>query len=264
MGIPLKAYEAINVATKAAGYSQVALLRFNRPQAMNAISRQLLDEFNDYITKLRTGHSDVKDVGALILTSSSPKVFCAGADLKERKTFTLDDTNAFLHKLNSTLDMVESLRIPTITAVEGLALGGGLEIALSTDFRVLSEKAQVGLTESRLAIVPGAGGTYRLPRLIGYNRALDMVLTGRRVGAPEALQFGIANRIAANADEEALKMAEDICSGGPLAILAGKEAVRGAAPAWEQNAYRQVVNSEDKFEALDAFAAKRKPVFKGK
>jgi methylglutaconyl-CoA hydratase len=231
---------------------------------MNAISRKLLDEFNDYITKLKIGHSDVTDIGALILTSSSAKVFCAGADLKERKTFTLDDTSAFLEKLNGTLDMVSNLRIPTITAIEGLALGGGLEIALSTDFRVLSERAQVGLTETRLAIVPGAGGTYRLPRLIGYNRALDMVLTGRRVPASEALQFGIANRVGANADDEAIKLADDICSGGPLAILAAKEAVRGSAPQWEKNAYRQVVNSEDKFEALDAFAAKRKPVFKGK
>jgi methylglutaconyl-CoA hydratase len=242
----------------------IAIVSLDRPQAKNAISRALLDELHSYITSIATADPLVSDVRALILTSTSKDAFCAGADLKERKSFTEHDTKAFLHKLNGTLTMIENLHIPTIASVDGLALGGGLELALSTDFRVASSNALMGLPETRLAIVPGAGGTHRLPKLIGYSRALDMILSGRRVGATEALQFGLVNRVAdESADSEAIAFAEQICAGGPLAILAGKEAVRGASPEWEAAAYRRVVNSKDKFEALAAFADKRKPVFRG-
>lgn len=243
--------------------NSIAVLGFDRPKAKNAISREMLDELHEYIDAISTKKANVSDIKALILTSTSPDIFCAGADLKERKTFTPEDTKNFLIKLNHTLDLIEKLHIPTVSVVQGLALGGGLEIALSTDFRVLSTQAKVGVPETRLAIIPGAGGTYRLPRLIGYSRALDLVLTGRRVGADEALAFGLANRIGQDADKEALEFVKTICEGGPLAISAGKQAVRGASPQSERDAYSLVVNSKDKFEALDAFAQKRKPVFIG-
>lgn len=237
----------------------ICVVSLDRPKAKNSISLRLLDDLFDI------AHKDylAQDTRALILTSSTPSIFCAGADLKERKSFTKTDTQSFLKKLNYTLDLLESQPIPTISAINGIALGGGLELALATDFRVLGQNAKVGLSETRLAIIPGAGGTYRLPRLIGQSRALDMVLTGRRVGSEEAVSLGVASRAVLDADEGALSLAREITAGGPLALIAGKKAVRGASPAWEAAMYERVVNSDDKFEALNAFAEKRKPVFKG-
>lgn len=253
----------IQITETALSRGSIATLALNRPQARNAISLQLLSELTDYVHRLKIKDTSVENVRCLIVSSTSDTAFCAGADLKERKTFSPSETNQFLTTLNNTLSTLSSLEIPTIAAIQGSAFGGGVELALSTDFRVLSDSAELALTETRLAIVPGAGGTYRLPKLIGYTRALDMILTGRRVGATEALNFGLANRVAAKADEEALNLAKQICEGGPIAIRAAKQAVRGASPEWEQVAHSKVVNSRDKFEALDAFANKRKPLFKG-
>lgn len=240
--------------------ANIAVVTLDRPKAKNSISLRLLDQL------FEAAHKDYisQETRALIIRSSAPEIFCAGADLKERKSFTPTDTRNFLKKLNYTLDLFESQPIPTISAISGVALGGGLELALSTDFRVLGKNALVGLTESRLAIIPGAGGTYRLPRLIGSSKALDLILTGRRVGPEEALSLGIATRSVEDADEGALALAREISGGGPLAIIAGKKAVRGASPEWESAMYERVVNSEDKFEALAAFGEKRKPVFKGR
>ena len=238
----------------------ICVVALDRPKAKNSISLQLLDELYN------VAHKDylAQETRALILTSSTPSIFCAGADLKERKSFTPTDTRNFLKKLNYTLDLLEGQTIPTISAINGVSLGGGLEIALATDFRVLGQNAQIGLSETRLAIIPGAGGTYRLPRLIGQSRALDMILTGRRIGPEEALSLGVATRSVTDADEGALTLAREICGGGPLALIAAKKAVRGASPDWESAMYERVVNTEDKFEALAAFAEKRKPVFKGR
>ncbi|VVT53109.1 uncharacterized protein SAPINGB_P003408 [Magnusiomyces paraingens] len=246
------------------GSGSIAIVTLNRLKAKNSISRQLLDDLHTAVTRDYAGQG----TRALILRSAAPDIFCAGADLKERKTFTQDDTRAFLAKLNHTLDLLETQAVPTIAAIDGVALGGGLELALAADFRVLGPSAVVGLPETRLAIIPGAGGTYRLPRLVGTSRALDLVLTGRRVGAAEALQLGVASRALVNsgesADEGAWALAREIGAGGPVALVAAKQAVRGAAPAWEAGMYARVVNTEDKFEALAAFAEKRKPVFKGR
>ncbi|KAA8915824.1 hypothetical protein TRICI_002034 [Trichomonascus ciferrii] len=258
----------LDISTQELDYGSIAKVTFNRPKAKNAISQQLLDELHEYVMRLATKDPSVEKVRAMVLTSSLPDVFCAGADLKERKTFTPAQTTQFLTKLNDTLTKIQGLEIPTISAIQGLALGGGLEIALSTDFRVMSSTAKLGLPETRLAILPGAGGTHRLPKLIGYSRALDMILTGRRVEAAEALSFGLVNRVAEESGDEAatnsaMKMAQQICEGGPIAINAAKRAVKGRSPDWERAAYEKVVNSKDKFEALEAFAQKRKPNFAG-
>lgn len=258
----------LDISTQDLDYGSIAKVAFNRPKAKNAISQQMLDELHEYVMCLATRDPSVEKVRAMVLTSNLPDVFCAGADLKERKTFTPAQTTQFLSKLNDTLTKIQGLEIPTISAIQGLALGGGLEIALSTDFRAMSSTAKLGLPETRLAILPGAGGTHRLPKLIGYSRALDMILTGRRVEAPEALSFGLVNRVAEETGDEAatnaaMKMAEQICEGGPIAINAAKRAVKGRSPDWERAAYEKVVNSKDKFEALEAFAQKRKPNFKG-
>jgi methylglutaconyl-CoA hydratase len=189
-------------------------------------------------------------------------------------------TNAFLTKLRGTFSNLEALPIPTISAVSSMALGGGLELALCTQLRVFGSSSIVGLPETRLAIIPGAGGTYRLPRVIGVNRARDLILTGRRVTGAEAYFIGLCNRLVEVTPEEdaqegvgrskvlreSVKLALDICEGGPIAIKQALQAVnqfeRGEEA--ENEAYEGVVETEDRFEALLAFAEKRKPVFRGR
>ena len=191
-------------------------------------------------------------------------------------------TAEFLSNLRGTFSSLASLPIPTISAISSIALGGGLELALSTHFRVLSSNASIGLPETRLGIIPGAGGTYRLPALIGLNRARDLILTGRRVAAPEAYFLGIADRLVEVMPEderdgsdileearkaalsEAVRMAQEICEGGPIAIRAGLEAVAWAREEMENKMYERVVNTDDRNEALKAFQEKRRPVFKGR
>lgn len=220
----------------------------------------------------------------LILTSQVDGAFCAGADLKERAGFTVDETAAFLSNLRNTFTALSSLPIPTISAISSLALGGGLELALCTHMRVLASTAQVGLPETRLGILPGAGGTYRLPALIGLGRARDLILTGRRVSAAEAYFLGIADRLVEVLPEEgkeeekgelmtrakeevlreAVRLAGEICDGGPVAIRSALKAVAYAREEVENQMYERVVGTEDRNEALVAFREKRKPVFKGR
>lgn len=169
-----------------------------------------------------------------------------------------------------------------MSAISSVALGGGLELALSTHFRVLSSNATVGLPETRLGIIPGAGGTHRLPALIGLSRARDLILTGRRVAAPEAYFLGIADRLVEVVPEderdgsdilgearkaalsEAVRLAQEICEGGPIGVRAALQAVAWAREEVENKMYERVVNTEDRHEALKAFQEKRKPVFTGR
>ncbi|KAJ2904572.1 hypothetical protein MKZ38_007771 [Zalerion maritima] len=289
----------------------IRILELNRPSARNAISRALLSSLAHEITDIATqydpssgaevpkppkfggaaGPNKRGHTRALVLASAVDESFCAGADLKERKSMSQEETADFLSNLRGTLAALEGLQIPTISAISSMALGGGLEVALATTFRVLASTATVGLPETRLGIIPGAGGTYRLPALIGVGRARDLVLTGRRVGAAEAYFIGIADRLVEVLPEEdertavmgdkeqgkvllgqarkaalseAVRLAQEICEGGPVAIRAGLKAVSYARPEVEDQMYQRVVNSEDKHEALAAFREKRKPVFKGR
>ncbi|KAI2603757.1 ClpP/crotonase [Hypoxylon sp. NC1633] len=299
---------------RAPNSGHIRILELNRPSARNAISKALLaslraevDDVNAQYTKdgqerppqLRFGGAAGIDqkgpTRALILASAVDASFCAGADLKERRGFTQEETSEFLETLRSTFSTLSNLPIPTISAVSSLALGGGLELALCTHFRVLASTATVGLPETRLGIIPGAGGTYRLPALIGLPRARDLVLTGRRVSAPEAYFLGLADRLVevlpederdgvAQADgqaagagqdglpararnavlSEAVRLASEICEGGPVAVRSALQAVSWAREEMENTMYERVVGTEDRDEALDAFREKRKPVFKGR
>ncbi|KAM3417995.1 hypothetical protein BST61_g6206 [Cercospora zeina] len=258
----------------------ITVVSLNRPKARNAISRQLLAELKGVVDQV---HSEgaTGSTRALILTSESDDAFCAGADLKERLTFTEEDTRQFLSTLRNTFSRLSTLPIPTISAISSTAFGGGLELALCTNFRVMASTAMVGLPETRLAIVPGAGGTYRLPALIGASRARDMILTGRRISGEEAYFIGLADRIVQITEDEikggagvargkvfeqAVAMAKTICEGGPVAIRAAMQAVNG----WEKGevsenaAYDLVLPTRDRTEALKAFGEKRKPEFKGR
>lgn len=204
-------------------------------------------------------------------------------------------TTEFLTTLRATFTALSEVQIPTISAISSVALGGGLELALSTHFRVLSSNAIVGLPETRLGIIPGAGGTARLPAIVGISRARDLILTGRRVSASEAYFLGLADRLVEVAavpekrqeegghnycDErqegarlegarklalaEAVRLAQEICEGGPVAIRAGLQAVGWGRLDKEAEMYERVVATEDRDEALKAFREKRKPVFKGR
>jgi methylglutaconyl-CoA hydratase len=199
--------------------------------------------------------------------------------LSRTRTDTNSSTADFLADLRGTLTMIQDLPIPTISAVAGPAFGGGLELALSTHMRVFGSNTVVGLPETRLAIIPGAGGTYRLPALIGLARARDMILTGRRVAGPEAYFLGLCDRLveitkedvdkreaASNVINQALTLAREICEGGPIAVKAALIAVQGCAMGEkaENAAYELVVKTKDRDEALAAFREKRKPSFKGR
>ncbi|KAF2869177.1 ClpP/crotonase-like domain-containing protein [Massariosphaeria phaeospora] len=256
----------------------IRILSLNRPAARNAISRQLLAELTQHITSIHDEGANGA-TRALILASEVDASFCAGADLKERVGFTGEETSTFLTSLRRTLTSITSLPIPTIAALSAPAFGGGLELALTTHLRVFGSTTTVALPETRLAIIPGAGGTYRLPALIGLSRARDLILTGRRVGAPEAYFLGLCDRLVEVTEEEAqgegvarrkvlgeaVRLARQICEGGPVAIGAALMAVEGCAGGEraENKAYEMVVRTRDRDEALVAFREKRMPVFKG-
>ncbi len=182
---------------------------------------------------------------------------------------------AFLDSLRSTLRLIEDLPVPSIAAVSSVALGGGLELAMATSLRVFARTAVVGLPETRLGIIPGAGGTYRLGRLIGKSHAKDLILTGRRVDADEAFRLGLCNRLVGTTNDtaevarqqaltEALKLATQICDGGPLGVRAALKAIDAGNEEGENAQYETVIDTDDRNEALLAFKEKRKPAFIGR
>ncbi|KAE8152679.1 ClpP/crotonase-like domain-containing protein [Aspergillus avenaceus] len=263
----------------APGSGNIRVLLLNRPSARNAISKSLLDNLAKQVQSI-SAEGGSGPTRALIIASNADSAFCAGADLKERLNMTKEETNEFLSKLRGTFRDLAGLSIPTISAVSSMALGGGLELALCTHLRVFGSSTTVGLPETRLAIIPGAGGTYRLPGIIGVNRARDLILTGRRVSGPESYFIGLCDRLVEILPEEeqkdgvardkvlreSIKLAMDICEGGPVAIKQALQAVNDyqKGEKAENEAYAGVVETEDRFEALRAFAEKRKPAFRGR
>ena len=255
---------------------QIAIIEMNRPKASNAISRQLLRELDQELDQvyLKASQSQVR---ALVIASTHDQIFCAGADLKERKNMSHDETLHFLTELRRFFSKLASLSVPSIACVSGAALGGGLELALCCHLRVFSGNAVVGLPETKLAIIPGAGGTYRLPQVVGQSHALDMILTGRRVKAVEAAQMGLCNRLVFSGEGDcadlsavrrlvlanAVSLAQDISGGGPIAIRAALSALAVATEEAENAAYAFVLETRDRIEALHAFQAKLPPRYLG-
>ncbi|BCR85672.1 putative mitochondrial methylglutaconyl-CoA hydratase (Auh) [Aspergillus chevalieri] len=263
----------------APGSGNIRVLLLNRPNARNALSKSLLDSLAKQVQSI-SAEGGTGPTRALVLASSTDTAFCAGADLKERAGMSKDEVKEFLAKLRGTFRDISALPIPTISSISSIALGGGLELGLTTHFRVFGSSTIVGLPETRLAIIPGAGGTYRLPALIGVNRARDMILTGRRVSGPESYFIGLCDRLVEVLPEEeqkegvarekvlkeSIKLAMDICEGGPVAIKEALSAVQGyqRGEAAENEAYDGVMETEDRIEALRAFIEKRKPAFRGR
>ncbi|ONK73477.1 uncharacterized protein A4U43_C04F31960 [Asparagus officinalis] len=244
-------------------------VKLDRAEVKNAIGKEMVRglqsafEFIDRDSSARV----------ILISSAVPGVFCAGADLKERKKQTSSEVHQFVHSLRSTFSSLEALPLPTIAVIEGAALGGGLELVLSCDLRVCGEDARFGMPETGLAIIPGAGGTHRLPRVVGRSIAKELVFTGRRVDGKEALSMGLVNHCvsAGKAYLKALQIARDINQKGPLAIRMAKKAISqgveaemSSALAVEEECYAQLLNTEDRLEGLAAFAEKRKPRYTGK
>ncbi|KAK7198222.1 enoyl-CoA hydratase/isomerase family protein [Novymonas esmeraldas] len=263
--------------------SQVAILSMERHARKNAIGANFLDCIQQAIAVCVAGApapaataakaADCPPVRCLIVSSAVPKVFCAGADLKERKDMSVAQSRAFVQRLRQTFNDLEDLPIPTIAAIEGKALGGGMELALALDMRVAGDGAAVGFPETGLAIIPGAGGTVRAPAVLGVSRALELILTAEQVSAQRALELGLVNRVvpAGAALEAAFDLALRIARNGPLGVSAAKRAVRTSAGKSRDEAmrveaeqYEVVLATEDRLEGLKAFAEHRAPVYTGK
>lgn len=247
----------------------VAVLTLNRPEVMNSFNFALLLALKKQIDALRSN----ANIRVIIITGSGPKAFCAGADLKERTALDELQVKDFIFTIRNLFTDIEFLNKPVIAAVNGIALGGGTELALACDIRIAAASASMGLTETRLAIIPGAGGTQRLPRLIGRGKAKELIFTGRRVDAREALQIGLVNQVCEQDAllDECRKMAAMICETGPIAIEQAKYAINYGLETdlhtglgIESNAYWVTIPSQDRLEGLAAFQEKRKPVYKGK
>lgn len=247
----------------------IAVLTLNRPDVMNALNFELLRALKDNIHRIRFE----PDIRVVIITGAGEKAFCAGADLKERAGLSEAQVREFIFTIRNLFSDIEQLNKPVIAAVNGIALGGGTEMALASDIRLAARHAVMGLTETRLAIIPGGGGTQRLPRLVGRGMAKELIFTGRRVEADEALRIGLVNRVCEKGTliDECRRMAAMICEAGPIAVEQAKYAINHGMEteiqtglAIESNAYRVTIPTEDRLEGLAAFREKRKPVFKGK
>lgn len=247
----------------------VAVLRIDREARMNALSRATL------LALGRLGREALADptVRAIVVTGTGERAFCAGADLKERQGMSLDDTRVQVGLYRSQLGVLDRAHKPVVAALNGVALGGGLELALVCDLRVAAPHAVLGLPETSLGIIPGAGGTQRLPRVVGEARAKEMVLLGRRLSAAEALAWGLVNRVSPEGRDvvdDAIDWLAPIASGAPIAQAAALQALEASYDVplergleLESVYYDQTLRSQDRVEALRAFAEKRKPTFKG-
>ncbi|XP_073974540.1 methylglutaconyl-CoA hydratase, mitochondrial [Rhodnius prolixus] len=252
--------------------SGILILGLNRVKQKNAISKNLLDSLENAIEKVNNDNT----VRVVIIRSYVPRVFCAGADLKERLTMTEADVRIFVNRIRKFMTSLENVKAPVISAIDGAALGGGLEMALATDIRVASENAKIGLVETSLAIIPGAGGTQRLPRIIGVARAKELIFTARILSGREAEEFGIVNYCVPTNEEndgafiKSLQIARLIQKNGPVGVRMSKLAINKGCDTnlnggclVEELCYSQVIPTRDRIEGLKAFQEKRQPIYKG-
>ncbi|MEO8840659.1 MAG: enoyl-CoA hydratase-related protein [Kofleriaceae bacterium] len=247
----------------------VAWVTLDRPDVRNALSRAVNLKLADIALEL-----DQRDsVRAIVLTGAGDKAFCAGADLKERKGVPANETLPFLNAIASAIETWGEIRKPTIAMMNGAAYGGGLELAMACDLRVLVEGAEVGLTEVRLGIMPGAGGTQRLPRLVGEARAKELILLGRRITAARAAEIGLVHQVVARDQLKAAVegLLAELAGCAPVSLMSAKSAIQrgygmplAEALAIERECYEVTLFSEDRDEGLAAFAEGRPPKYLGR
>lgn len=247
----------------------IATVTFNRPKALNALNSALLDELSAALDDI-AGDEDVR---VLVLTGAGDKAFVAGADIKELAALSALQAKRFAQKGQSIINKIAALPIPVIAAVNGYALGGGTEMALACDFIYASDNANMGLPETTLGLIPGFGGTQRLPRLIGPNQAKELIYTGKMIPAAEAKAMGLVNQVlpAESLMEQVLKTAQAMAAKGRVSLRTAKEAVNSGLEAdlatglkIEQDGFAICMVSADAAEGTRAFIEKRKPVFKGR
>ncbi|KAG2387425.1 hypothetical protein C9374_001757 [Naegleria lovaniensis] len=270
-------------------HPNVAVLSFNRQQQRNALGVNMVNELLSCLEFVKFNHTE-HQIRCLIINSAVKGTFCAGADLKERSQMTQQQTSQFVTKLRNLMNDVENLPIPTIAAINGYCLGGGMELSLACDFRVgvLNKQAEnllpyYGLVETSLAIIPGAGGTVRLPRLIGVSKAKELIYTAKKINVKEAFEkYGILNDVlvvdqTTSANEDSLlidyiveQYGKPISQNGPIAVKMAKQAIQQGiqldvanAMKTEELCYAQVIPTKDRIEGLTAFKEKRKPNYKG-
>src|SRR4051812_8772013 len=247
----------------------VRVLTIDKEAQLNVLSRALVAELHQHAKAVASEPA----VRAVVVTGAGEKAFCAGANLKERQGWTHDDVRRWLVELHAAFRAIETCAKPWIAAVNGLALGGGCELALACDLRVLDPAAQIGLTETRIGVIPGGGGTVRLARVVGLGRAKELIFTARRVAAPEAQAMGLANRVSAPGQSlhAALTLAGEIGGNAPVAVAAAKAAIDESwdlpmdeALSCERRQYEKALLSDDRLEGLLAFAEKRPPRWQGR
>jgi len=246
----------------------IATITFNRPKALNALNGALLDELSQALDEI----SADEDIRALVLTGAGDKSFVAGADITELATFNSLSAKNFAAAGHAIIDKLQRLPIAVIAAVNGFALGGGTEIAIACDFIYASENAKFGQPEINLGVIPGFGGTQRLPRLIGTNMAKELIFTGKMISATEALQIGLVNKVVAPEKliEEVMQTAGVIASKGKVSLREAKQAVNRGMDvdlsigcSIEIDAFAVSFASPDAKEGTAAFVEKRKAEFKG-
>ena len=254
-------YECIEVRTEA---EKVGVITLNRPKQLNALNDQLMDELGQ---ALKTFDADEK-IGCIIITGSE-KAFAAGADIGAMATYSFADVYKGDY-ISRNWEQIRSIRKPVIAAVSGFALGGGCELAMMCDFIIAADNAKFGQPEIKLGVIPGAGGTQRLPRAVGKAKAMDMALTGRMMNAAEAESAGLVSRVVAvdKLQEEALGAALIISDFSQIAVMAAKESVNRAFEGtlndgimFERRLFHALFATQDQKEGMDAFVNKRKALF---
>jgi enoyl-CoA hydratase len=246
-----------------------AILRINRPQALNALNGEVLQELCQMFREI----NENPEIKVVAITGAGEKAFVAGADIASMKTMTTLEAKQFCDLGHHAMRWIETCRKPVIAAVNGFALGGGMELALACDFIYASELAKMGLPEVNLGIFPGFGGTQRLSRLIGKNKAKELIFSARTLSAHEAFEWGIVNKVCSPVEllKDVELTAREIMKKGPLAISLAKEAVNEGTDldivsglAIERGIFPMVFATEDRVEGVTAFLEKRKAEFKGK
>lgn len=249
--------------------NNIAYVTINREEALNCFNYDTLKELQEVTDSI---YRD-SEVRVVIFTGAGEKAFSAGADLKERKTLNETEVRRNVKAIRDVFNSIAELPQPTISAVNGYAYGGGFELMLACDFSIAVEGAKMGLTETSWAIIPGAGGTQRLPRLVGEMRAKELIFTAKQLTAEEAYELGILLKVVERSEliSSCETLAHNIMKNGPVAIKQAKYAINEGMNtdlrtglAIESKAYELTIPTEDRLEALQAFSEKRKPDFKGR
>ena len=248
--------------------NQIAVLTIQRPEALNALNAQVLKDLEAHITALKEQFP--KTVRGLIITGSGEKAFVAGADIKEISAIGAEEAVHFAERGQKVFRQIELLPFPVIAAVNGFALGGGLELALSCDFIYAADTAKLGLPETNLGLIPGFGGTVRLSRVVGINRARELIFSAQPINAADAEKIGLVNRVIPKAEllTQAKATLEQIFTKGPMAVKAAKASILEGhdlavdpAMSMEAKKFGQLFQGTEAREGTTAFLEKRKPQF---